>query len=138
MEVNPVVSAGIGLSGCLIVSLGESGIEFSLDYLTYRHYHKILGRRFGPWQTLPTVMGVTLKYFSSKSSASSKYDWSDVPKQHQTLIVMLSVANTRDGIIVAYFSMNDINQASDFVHEIAEKLHVPVNIYLPSNQFKPL
>jgi hypothetical protein len=51
---------------------------------------------------------------------------------------MLSIANAREGLVIAYFSIDDVNQASDFAHEIAEKLHVPVNIYLPENQFKPL
>ena len=137
-RVDPVVSAGVGLLGCLMITLGHSGLEFSPDCLTYRYYHKILGYRFGRWQTLPTVVGVTVKYFSTRRKSSSKYEWSNASKQNEVLIIMLSIANARGGIIIAYFSMDDVNQASDFAHKVAEKLHVPVNIYLPENQFKPL
>ena len=87
---------------------------------------------------MPTVIGVTVKYFSTRSKSSSKYQWSNALKQNEVIIVMLSIEDARKGLIVAYFSMDDVNQASDFAHEITEKLRVPVNIYLSANQFKPL
>ena len=136
-----MLSAGVGLFGCVLVGLIRAGMDFSADNRLYREYYMLFGRRFGRWQPLPVIVGVTLKYFSEVVTVNSGNNWKvwhNGPNRIGKLVVMLSVKNTATGIILSYFSLDDVNQASDFAHEIAEKFGVPVNIFLPTNQFRTL
>jgi polysaccharide deacetylase 2 family uncharacterized protein YibQ len=49
---------------------------------------------------------------------------------------MLSVQNRATGIILGEFSVDDVNAANSFAHDIAEEFEVPVHVFLPTNQFK--
>ena len=137
--VDSKIAVTLALGGCLLITLIKAGIEFSADYRSYREYYSLFGMRFGAWKRHPSIVGVTIKYFSETASTKShKYSWNDTPAQHKKLIVMLSVENKSDGIIIGDFSLNDVNSAIDFAHDIAEGFGVPVHLFLPSNQFKPL
>jgi len=131
----------MGLLGCLLVSFSTTGIEFSADNKFFRKCHALFGWRVGRWQKLPIIVGVTLKYFSKfeKTDSGDTWGiWNNTPQREEKLVVMLSVKHTAVGIILGNFSVKDVNQAGDFAHEVANRLGVPVNTYLPSAQFKPL
>ena len=133
---DPLIGVGTGLLGCLLLGLSRPGLEFTPDCRSYREYHALFGWRFGRWQLLPKIVGVTLKYFTVKINNSSKYRWNSTSEQSQSLIIMLSVENKQDGIIVAYFSIEAVSQAIVYANELADTLHVPVNLYLPPNQLQ--
>ena len=139
LGVDNKVGGSLALFGCLLIILAKAGMEFSEDYRSFRECYSLFGQRFGRWERLPPIVGVTVKYFSeTASSTPSKYSWSDAPVHYEKLVVMLSVENKSVGIIIANFSLDDVNPAIDFAHDIAEGFGVPVHIFLPSNQFKPL
>ena len=132
---------------CLGVGLGLSswgaGIEFSPDLQRYRHYFALRRWRFGRWQPLRPVVGITLKYHSTVTKGSAlgsanKYAWQSSPSRHEQLIVLLSQQGSATGIILAYYSLDAVNEAIDFAHELADRFQVPVNQYLPAHLFQPL
>lgn len=135
-----------GLAGLALVlgfsSLG-AGLEFSPNLQRYRNYFALRRWRVGRWQPLCPVVGVALKYYSSvaksgDSDSTSKYTWKNSQGRHEELIVMLSQQQSKTGIIMAHFSLDAVNDAIDFAHELADYFQVPVNQYLPAHLFKPL
>lgn len=137
--VNNLISGSLALVGCLLLILTKAGMEFNADHRSFREYYSLLGWRFGHWEQLPPIVGVTVKYFSEVSNARpSKYSWNDATTHHEKLVVMLSVKNKPIGIVIGDFSLDDVNPAIDFAHDIAEGFCVPVHIFLPENRFKPL
>lgn len=140
--VSELLSAGIGLLGCLLASLGRIGIEFRLDRTAYREYYTLFGFRAGQWQLLKSVVGVTVKYYSEiAKSSNGRYSWgvwNNQPRRHEEVIIMLSIRNSVTGIILGRCALDDVNLAIDEAHTIAVFFAVPVRQYLPPNQFRPL
>lgn len=138
-KIDNMIGGSLALAVCLIIVLIKSGMEFSSDYHSFRKYYSLFGWRLGRWEKLPPIVGITVKYFSEISGTSqSKYSWKNAPTHYEKLIVMLSVKNKSVGIIIGNFSLDDVNPAIDFAHNIAEGFGVPVHIFLPENQFKQL
>lgn len=118
-----------------------TGVELSPDRRQFRSYYGMLGLKIGSWQPLPPVVGVTLKYYSKIQRSNSRYSrgiLGAAARRAEELVVLLSVRNSPTGIIVGRFSLDDVNPAIDFAHDLADELDVGVNMYLPPNQFKPL
>jgi hypothetical protein len=118
-----------------------TGVELSADRHQFRSYYGLLGLKIGRWQPLPPVVGVTLKYYSKIQRSNSRYSrgiLGAAARRAEELVVLLSVRNSATGIIVGRFSLDDVNPAIDFAHDLADELDVGVNMYLPPNQFKPL
>ncbi|TDN40402.1 hypothetical protein A8B98_13230 [Hymenobacter sp. UV11] len=136
-------AASIGLVGGLLLSSVEAGTEISPDLSQSRQYLSLLRWRVGRWQSLPPVVGVTLKYYSTlekgdTASTTSWGVWSNPRNRHEELIVMLSLQQRTNGFILAHFSPDDVNDAIDFAHDTAERFRVPVNQYLPAHLYQPL
>ena len=135
-----------GAAGILLVAGLSSlytGLEISADRRHRRDYWGLLGRRFGRWQPLPPVVGITLKYHSTvakagRPSALSWGIWKPASRRHQELVLMLSLSKQPTGLIVGRYDLDDVNAAIDFAHELAEYFDVPVNQYLPPHLFQPL
>jgi len=127
----------------LVLCTVQTGQKLSPDLQRNRDYFGIVGRRFGSWQPLPPVVGVTLKYYAtlekaSITSATSWGIWNNPQRRHEELIVMLSLQHRASGLIVAHFGADDVNAAIDFAHDTADRLRVPVNQYLPPHLYQPL
>ena len=141
-RVDNVIGAVLALFSCLLIMLTKAGMEFSADNQSFREYYSLLGQRFGQWELLPPIVGVTVKYFSEmERGGSSRYSWgiwNNAPRSHGMLIVMLSVKNKSTGIIIAKFSIDDVNSTVDFAHVVAGNFSVPVNTFLPADLFNPL
>ena len=135
--IDALLSAGISLFGCLLVALGRAGLEFSQELHSFRQYYSLFIWRVGPWQQLPHITGVTLKYFSEVTPFTpTRYSWgiwNNAPTRLKELVVMFSVQNAPTGIIIARFSTDEENQAIQFVHDVASVFAVPARIYLPNN-----
>lgn len=136
LKIEFFVSAGIGFLICLIIGHGSSGLEVSADRRSMRKYYVLLGVQIGGrWEKLPSIIGVTLKYFSEITHSSSNYKtwgvWKDSSKRYEEIIVMLSVHNSSTGIILSRFPTSYLEQSTAFAHDIAEIFDVPVNKYLP-------
>ena len=142
LGVNNKIGGSFALIGCLLIVLTKDGMEFSADCRSFRDYYSLFGWRFGRWEQLPFIVGVTVKYFSETASATpGRYSWgiwNDSPRHCEKLVVMLSVINKPIGIVIGNFSLDDVNEAMSFAHNIAEGFVVPVHTFLPVNQFKPL
>jgi len=121
-----------------VASSGHTALEISEDLRRFRKYYAVLGYKIGNWRAMPTVVGVTLKYFATATRGSSKYSWEAPINRSEEVIVMLSVHNSSEGFIIGRFSVDDVNKAIDLAHNTAEQFQVPVNTYLPSHIFKPL
>ncbi|MDO7886746.1 hypothetical protein [Hymenobacter cheonanensis] len=122
----------------LAPSLGGTALEISADCRQYRAYYSLFGLKFGRWQPLPPVVGVTLKYFSTVSTRRSKYSWNATTSHHEEIVVLLSVRNSVTGMTIERFSADDVNTAIDFAHDMADRFNVPVNQYLPPHLYQPL
>ena len=137
--VNNELIGCLALVGCLLLILTKAGMEFSADYRAVREYYSLFGRRFGRWQPLPPIVGVTVKYFSKVVSPTlSRYSWgiwNDAPRRYEKLVVLLSVKNKPVGMVVGNFSLNDATEALDFARDMAEGFAVPVHTFLPGEQF---
>ena len=140
-RVDNIIGALLALFSCLLIVMTKAGMEFSADNHSFRDYYSLLGWRFGRWESLPPIVGVTVKYFSEmEGGGSGRYSWgiwNNAPRSHGMLIVMLSVQNKSTGIIIANFSTDAVNNALDFSHGIAENFGVPVNTFLPADLFNP-
>ncbi|RYE90123.1 MAG: hypothetical protein EOO37_03675 [Cytophagaceae bacterium] len=113
-------------------------MEISKDLRRYREYYAVLGFKIGSWQLLPPVSGVTLKYFSEITRLQAKYNARSTIIRSEEIVVMLSVPGSATGIIIGRFLADNVNTAIDFAHDTATDFNVPVNMYLPPNQFQPL
>ncbi|MGI4867320.1 MAG: hypothetical protein ACRYFZ_25605 [Janthinobacterium lividum] len=51
---------------------------------------------------------------------------------------MLSLEHSNTGLIIKRFELDDVNQAIDTAHDIADFFDVPVHQFLPPTQFQPL
>ncbi|MCC3155118.1 hypothetical protein Q3A66_18490 [Hymenobacter sp. BT770] len=138
-NLDNLIGGTIALVASLLIILTKAGMEFSEDHDSFREYYSLFGWRAGRWKLLPPIVGVTVKYFSEVSSGRpSKYSWNDAPTHYEKLVVMLSVKNKPTGIIIGNFSLDDVNPAIDFAHDVAEEFDVPVHLFLPDNRFKQL
>lgn len=139
----------LGIFLCVLAVLvgcsGKLGIELRNDRKAYRNCLVLFGWRLGNWKPLPSVVGVTLKYFSyisrgvsTPSGATSWGIWSKSSQRQEELVVMLSLEHSRTGLIIKRFELDDVNQAIDMAHDTAEFFDVPVHQFLPSTHFQPL
>jgi len=140
--VNNELIGSLALVGCLLLILTKAGMEFSADHRAVREYYSLFGWRFGRWQSLPPIVGVTVKYFSEiVSPTPGRYSWgiwNDAPWHYAKLVVLLSVKNNPVGMVVGNFSLNEATEALDFARVMAEGFAVPVHTFLPDEQFNAL
>ena len=140
--VNNELIGSLALVGCLLLILTKAGMEFSADHRAVREYYSLFGWRFGRWQSLPPIVGVTVKYFSEiVSPTPGRYSWgiwNDAPRHYAKLVVLLSVKNNPVGMVVGNFSLNEATEALDFARVMAEGFAVPVHTFLPDEQFNAL
>ena len=120
-----------------------TGLEISVDRQRSRDYWGLLSWRFGRWQPLPPVVGITLKYYATRTkagrpSALSGGVWKPTSRRHEELVLLLSLQNRATGLIVGRCALDDVNAAIDFAHELADYFNVPVQQYLPPHLFEPL
>ena len=137
--VNNELIGSLALVGCLFLILTKVGMEFSADHRAVRAYYSLFGRRFGRWQPLPPIVGVTVKYFSEVVSPTpGRYSWgiwNDAPRHYAKLVVLLSVKNNLVGIVVGNFSLDKATEALDFARNMAEGFAVPMHTFMPGEQF---
>ncbi|RYE90046.1 MAG: hypothetical protein EOO37_03845 [Cytophagaceae bacterium] len=122
----------------VVASSGHTALEISEDLRRFRKYYAVIGYKIGDWRAMPTVVGVTIKYFSTATRGNSKYGWEAPINRLEEVIVMLSVRNSSEGFIIGRFSVDDVNEAIDLAHNTAERFQVAINTYLPSHLFKAL
>lgn len=141
-NVDNTIGAALALFCCLFIALTKTGMEFSADNQFFREYYSLLGWRFGRWERLPPIVGVTVKYFSEMAGGGSdRYSWgiwNNTARSQARIIIMLSVENKSTGRIIDNFLTKDVSDALHFAHDIAENFGVPVNIFLPSDLLNPL
>lgn len=136
----------VGAAGLLLLAGLSSiytGLEISDDRQRSRDYRGLLSWRFGRWRPLPPVVGITLKYYATRAkagrpSAISWGVWKPASRRHEELVLMLSLQNRLTGLIIGRCALDDVNEAIDFAHELAEYFDVPVRQYLPPHLFQPL
>ena len=121
----------LGCSGLLLgVSLGfmYKGIGFDLPGKRYRVYTGLFQWRFGTWAFLPPVSGVTVKYFSelvtSGKPGRMRTDKADY------YVLMLSVTNSSQGIIIQRFNLDQKEYALSLAEQIADILDVSIATFL--------
>jgi hypothetical protein len=120
-----------GLFGLLLgVSLGfmYKGISFDLPGKRYRIYTGLFQFRFGTWEILPSITGVTIKYFSEIITSGKPGRMRDDKIGHY--ILMLSRSNSSQGIILQRFSLDEEGYAIMLGQKISEVFQVPLATYL--------
>ena len=123
------------LSG-LVAGLGRQGTELSPDNRFYRSYFELLSWRFGQWQPLPPVVGITLKFFTevtrgnAGNGAASWGVWDTSGVRYQKLVLLLSLQNSTTGLVINEFSADELPQARQAAQEAATRFGVPVREYL--------
>lgn len=63
------------IAGLAVASSGHTALEISQDLHHFRKYYAVLGYKIGDWRPMPTVVGVTIKYFATIAKGNSKYNW---------------------------------------------------------------
>jgi hypothetical protein len=115
----------LGISGlALAVCCGFlcKGIGLDVAGKRYRFYISLLQLRIGDWQPLPTIRGVTLKYFSERVTSgkpgrmrADKVDY---------YVLLLSVQNSQQGIIVKEYDLDERQEALQLAALLAQILKV--------------
>lgn len=124
----------LGLFGLLLgVCLGfmYKGLGFDLVGNRYRIYTGLFKWRFGAWHSLPGIAGVTVKYFSELVSSGK-------PGRMRTdksgyYVLMLSVKQSSQGIILQEFPLNQREYVVDLGNQIASAFGVPIHTFLPNS-----
>jgi hypothetical protein len=111
-------------------SSGHTALEVSEDLYRYRKYYAVLGFKIGDWRPMPTVVGVTIKFFSTVIKGSSNYSWEASINRSKEVIIMLSVRDSSTGFVIGRFSADNVNEAIDLARDTAKRFHVPLNNYL--------
>ncbi|AMR25919.1 hypothetical protein A0257_01615 [Hymenobacter psoromatis] len=118
----------------ILISRGYAGKEISAEFTQVRDYYDLLGWRFGSWQKLPTIVGVTLKKFSVLQSrmpaAMSWGSWQNSTGRLEEIVIILSVQHSRQGIIIGRTSVETLDQTTEAANRLAAHFGVPVNLYL--------
>lgn len=89
------------LSGVLAVIFGIHTRTLSVDtsHRRYRLVHRLLGFIFGPWQQLPPVQRVVIKYFSFTSVSTGDAGGSEY-NQGSEYTILLSVPGSPQAVVV--------------------------------------
>ncbi len=122
---------------CIFVAFCLQGSceDFALDKKKrrYRTFNSLWGIRVGAWQQLPAVAGVIVKYFSAHTTptGNGKYGWGTWTSgaAQQFYIVMLSISDSQQGVIVHKFSYVQKQQALQLATELAAYLAVPLQTF---------
>lgn len=134
--MNCELIVGLTLLACLLSWSTQAGLEVRATPRALREYYSLFGRRWGRWQPLPPIVGVTVKYFSELVPPTpSKYSWgiwNDQARRDEQLIVLLSVQDRPVGVVVGHFAADDAPGALAFARGLADDLAVPVHTFLPS------
>ena len=120
----------IGLLGLLLgTSLGfmYKGIGFDLSGKRYRIYTGLFQFRFGTWANLPPISGVTLKRFSEIHTSGEPGRMRE--DKFTKFILMLSVSNSREGVILQKFNSNAKDYAIEIGEQVAEIFNVQLAVY---------
>lgn len=130
------INAGTWLFGTLIIVMGlvpcllHKGGEFDLARRSFRSFVAPVGLgalRMGSWEALPPIVGVTIKYFAKlvTSGRPGRMRTDNI----ESFIVMLSVQDSTQGIIIGEYGLHERARAEIFAQEIADHLAVPLKIY---------
>ena len=137
--VNRDLIVGLTLVAGLLTWFTQAGVEVRPAPRALRAYYALFGRRWGRWQPLPPIVGVTVKYFSERVPFTpGKYSWgvwnNPPPRRDEQLVVLLSVQNNPVGVVIGHFAVDDDTGAVAFARGLADDLAVPVHTFLPSEQ----
>ena len=132
---NRELTVGLTLVACLLDGLFQAGLEVCAVPRAMREYYSLFGRRWGRWQPLPPIVGVTVKYFSELIPPTpGKYSWgvwNDQPRRDEQLVVLLSVQDKPVGVVVGHFAPDEAAGALAFARGLADAFAVPVHTFLP-------
>ena len=76
----------------------HEGIDFNFHFKRYHLYTDLHRWKIGAWKQMPTIVGVTIKYFSDFVTTEDETGLRT--DKNARLILMLSVANSSQGIII--------------------------------------
>ncbi|UOQ71685.1 hypothetical protein [Hymenobacter cellulosilyticus] len=112
------------------LGLGLSSFHFVLDKTgnRYRSCPTLLGFNLGDWQPLPSLSGITVKYFSEYPIAGRRRWQTNNPQEHYIVMLSSKAANRR-GIVVGKFPYRQKSQATDLAAQLAAYLALPVTLY---------
>ncbi|WP_303311949.1 hypothetical protein [Hymenobacter sp. BT730] len=111
----------------LILRTEPSEFELDLPGRRYRRFTNVFGVKSGEWQPLPPITGVVVKYFSEYEIAGRR-GW-QVETAQIYYILMLSVQNSPQGIIIEKFSFWQKEKALHLADSIAQYLDVKFVFY---------
>ncbi|WP_162910555.1 hypothetical protein [Hymenobacter oligotrophus] len=134
----PLLSVGIALACFGATRLVQSGFEIDQARRLQRTCIIVLGHSLGRWKSLVSIVGITLKHFTSAQhnntpSSSSWGIWNDAYRVKQEVVVMLSIAHSNTGIIVKTLPLGELQATQTFAAGLAEQLGIPLNVYLPTS-----
>lgn len=130
------ISAGSWLFGTisLVLALARgflyTGIEFDLTHGKFRFFTALFELRMGSWESLPVITGVTVKYFSVLQT-TGRIGLRRMDKV-ESFIVLLSVENSTQGIILIRYKLKHKNSAVLLANGVADYLKVPVRVVTPA------
>ena len=106
----------------------HEGIDFDLDCKRYRLYTGLHRWKFGAWKQMPAIVGVTIKYFSELVTTENETGLRT--DKNARLILMLSVTDSSQGIIIQQFDLTEKKFALTTGARIAAILQVPLATFV--------
>ena len=108
----------------------HEGIDFDLDCKRYRLYTSLHRWKIGAWKQMQmsTIVGVTIKYFSDFVTTENETGLRT--DKNARLILMLSVANSSQGIIIQQFDLTEKKCALTTGARIAAILQVQLATFM--------
>ena len=106
----------------------HEGVDFDLDCRRYRLYTGLHKWKIGTWTQLPTISGVTIKYFTEIITTEDETGLRT--DKDARFILLLSVANSSQGIIIQQFGLTEKEHALIMGARIAAIFQVPLATFI--------
>ncbi|QDA61374.1 hypothetical protein [Hymenobacter jejuensis] len=106
----------------------EQGISFDFTNKRYRFYTRFAGITGGQWDALPDIVRVVLKYYAYGTTTTTKVG-QVVNKKHAGYILLLSVRDSAQGIVVQEYDLQKRREAVEKAALLAQYLQVEVADY---------
>ena len=109
----------------------HQGVSFDLKNRRYKLFRSWAGLRIGAWQKLPTIQRIVIKNYSYAHTSDSKYNWSARTERIKEYVLLLSIANSRSGVILRNYPDDGLEEAQLTAASLSAVLNVEVKIFDP-------
>ena len=108
----------------------HQGITFDQNNQRYKLYRSVAGIKFGAWQQAPNFARVVVKYHTHVHRSDSKYTWAGTSNHTEEYVLLLSISNARNGIVLRKYALSGLEEARLTAATLATILKLETDIVL--------